>query len=83
MNTVLVQELLRFNRLLGVVRAALREMRRALRGQVLMSAELEQVFSAMIVGKVREPGEGEAGSRPLRGGWTSEKRGRRQQFMCA
>nr|XP_036848129.1 dynein heavy chain 3, axonemal [Manis javanica] len=52
MNTVLRQELIRFNRLTKVVRRSLINLGRAIKGQVLMSAELEDVFNSMLVGKV-------------------------------
>ncbi|XP_036755222.2 dynein axonemal heavy chain 3 isoform X5 [Manis pentadactyla] len=52
MNTVLRQELIRFNRLTKVVRSSLINLGRAIKGQVLMSAELEDVFNSMLVGKV-------------------------------
>lgn len=52
MNTVLRQELIRFNRLTSVVRSTLQNIRKAMKGLVVMSAELEDVFNSMIVGKV-------------------------------
>ena len=52
MNTVLVQELIRFNRLIDVVRSSLQDTRKALKGLVVMSSELEDVFDSMMVGKV-------------------------------
>ncbi|XP_068952632.1 dynein axonemal heavy chain 3 [Petaurus breviceps papuanus] len=52
MNTVLRQELIRFNRLTTVVRSSLINLGRAIKGQVLMSSELEDVFNSMLVGKV-------------------------------
>ncbi|XP_030740234.2 dynein axonemal heavy chain 3 [Echinops telfairi] len=52
MNTVLRQELIRFNRLTKVVRRSLIDLGRAIKGQVLMSSELEDVFNSMLVGKV-------------------------------
>ncbi|KAM4697749.1 dynein axonemal heavy chain 3 [Rhinophrynus dorsalis] len=52
MNTVLRQELIRFNRLTGVVRSSLINLGKAIKGQVLMSSELENVFNSMLVGKV-------------------------------
>ncbi|XP_027467991.1 dynein heavy chain 3, axonemal [Zalophus californianus] len=52
MNTVLRQELIRFNRLTKVVRGSLINLGQAIKGQVLMSSELEDVFSSMVVGKV-------------------------------
>uniref|UniRef100_A0A8C4X3E5 Dynein heavy chain n=1 Tax=Erpetoichthys calabaricus TaxID=27687 RepID=A0A8C4X3E5_ERPCA len=52
MNTVLVQELLRFNQLTSTIRGSLRDLSRALQGQALMSGELEDIFNSIIVGKV-------------------------------
>ncbi|KAK1880668.1 Dynein heavy chain 3 axonemal [Dissostichus eleginoides] len=52
MNTVLRQEIIRFNRLTLVVRVSLVNIRKALKGQIVMSAELENVFNSMMVGKL-------------------------------
>ncbi|PVD24892.1 hypothetical protein C0Q70_15382 [Pomacea canaliculata] len=62
MNTVLLQELIRFNRLTAVVRRSLLDIRKAIKGLVVMSAELEDVFDSMMVGKV--PGMWAAKSYP-------------------
>ncbi|XP_030596674.1 dynein heavy chain 3, axonemal isoform X2 [Archocentrus centrarchus] len=52
MNTVLRQEVIRFNRLTDVVRVSLVNIRKALKGQIVMSSELENIFNSMLVGKV-------------------------------
>ena len=54
MNTVLVQELVRFNRLIVVLRASLSNIKKALKGLVVMSADLEQVSVSMSNGQVPE-----------------------------
>lgn len=52
MNTVLLQEAIRYNRLLEVVRRTLVDVQDAILGKVVMSAELEQVFNYMYDGQV-------------------------------
>ncbi|XP_057653134.1 dynein axonemal heavy chain 3 [Diorhabda carinulata] len=52
MNTVLKQELIRFNRLIVVVKKSLVDMIKAVKGLVVMSRELEQTCEALVVGKV-------------------------------
>jgi dynein heavy chain len=52
MNTVLIQELVRYNRLLKVVRESLQNVLKALKGLVVMSKELEEVTISLTLGKV-------------------------------
>ncbi|KMQ95743.1 dynein heavy chain axonemal [Lasius niger] len=52
MNTVLRQELVKFNELTDVIKETLSNVRKAIRGQVLMSPELEEVYISMSIGKV-------------------------------
>jgi len=52
MNTVLLQELKRFNTLITVVRNSLVDIVKAIKGLVVMSASLEAMFESMLVGKV-------------------------------
>jgi len=47
MNTVLQQELLRYNRLISVIRGSLVNVGKAIRGEVPLSVELEQVYTSV------------------------------------
>eukprot|EP00961_Rhodomonas_salina_P063759 857225-Rhodomonas_salina.14 len=52
MNTVLAQELIRYNALIEAIRSSLSNLRKALKGLIVMSADLEQVVQALNTGKV-------------------------------
>ncbi|KAL1116324.1 hypothetical protein AAG570_005819 [Ranatra chinensis] len=52
MNTVLRQELIRFNRLISVVRQTLIDVVKAVKGLVVMSKDLEEVHTSMLIGRV-------------------------------
>lgn len=52
MNTVLRQELIKFNNLIDTIRITLVDVQKAIKGLVLMSSELEEVFFSMSVGRV-------------------------------
>lgn len=52
MNTVLVQELKRFNRLIEVISSSLSSLLRALVGEVVMSPTLEQLADAIYDGRI-------------------------------
>lgn len=52
MNTVLLQELIRFNKLLRVIRDSLQNTIRGLKGLVVLSSDLEQVSNSLLMGKV-------------------------------
>ena len=52
LNTVLKQEVIRYNRLINVVSHSLQELQRALKGLVVMSGDLEKVGEEMMVNVV-------------------------------
>jgi dynein heavy chain len=52
MNTVLVQELIRYNRLLGVVRSTLKQLGDAVQGLVVMTSQLETAAASLQSGRV-------------------------------
>ncbi|XP_012271492.1 dynein heavy chain 3, axonemal [Orussus abietinus] len=52
MNTVLRQELVRFNGLTAVLKTTLKNVQKAIKGLVLMSPELEEVFFSLNTGRV-------------------------------
>jgi dynein heavy chain, axonemal len=52
MNTVLTQELDRFNGLIKVIRGSLNDLKKAIKGEVLLSAELEAALNSLKDGTV-------------------------------
>jgi dynein heavy chain len=52
LSTVLVQEIFRFNRLNAVVRSSLENLAKAIKGLIVMSADLELVFKSLLNNQV-------------------------------
>ena len=52
MNTVLTQELIRVNRLLSVMKDRLKDLKLAIKGEVVMSEELEKIANAFYIMQV-------------------------------
>ena len=62
LSTVLSQEMARFNILLKVMAVSLSDLQRAIRGEVLLSEELDRMYMALLNNKV--PGNWEAAAYP-------------------
>lgn len=52
MNTVLIQEMQRFNKLLNEIRSSLIDVQRAVKGVIVMSPALDLQCNAMLLGKI-------------------------------
>lgn len=48
MNTVLVQEIIRYNRLLGVMKTTLLNVKKALKGLIVMSEDMEKIANSLF-----------------------------------
>ena len=52
MNTVLTQEIIRYNRLLEIMKISLENVKKALKGEVVMSEELELLSNSLYDNQV-------------------------------
>ncbi|KAG5504844.1 hypothetical protein GH5_05475 [Leishmania sp. Ghana 2012 LV757] len=55
LNTCLLQEVQRYNALLKTIRRQKAELRRAVKGEIVMSEQLEAIFNALLLGRVPPP----------------------------
>lgn len=62
LNTVLVQEMARYNKLCGVIRESLKSIAAALKGLVVMSSELEAAYKSISLNQVGELVHGDSHS---------------------
>ena len=53
-NTVLIQELARYNRLISLVRSSMQDVQKAMKGLVVLSAALEGAANDLFIGRVPE-----------------------------
>lgn len=82
MNTVLTQELIRFNSLISVIRSSLKDLKKAIKGEVLMSAQLEDALKAILDGKVPQMWKSKSypSLKPL-GGYVTDLKARLEFFQ--
>lgn len=52
MNIVLIQELIRFNNLLAIIKESIIGVKKAMNGLIIMSNALEEVLNSMLIGKI-------------------------------
>jgi dynein heavy chain, axonemal len=54
MNTVLVQELIRYNRMLAIMKISLINLKKGLKGLVVLSEDLEQMGNSLFDNAVKK-----------------------------
>lgn len=52
MNTVLLQEVIRYNNLAGIIKESLKNVKKAVKGQIIMSSDLEDVSASILQGRI-------------------------------
>ncbi|KAK2576900.1 hypothetical protein KPH14_005525 [Odynerus spinipes] len=80
LDVVLLQEIIRYNALLTKTRHSLKELQRGIRGLVLMSSDLEEIFTCMYEGRVPSLWLTAYPSLKLLGSWTRDLISRVEHF---
>jgi dynein heavy chain len=57
MNTVLIQEINRYDKLLGVIHKSLKELIKALKGEIMISKDSENIYISFLNQKIPESWE--------------------------
>jgi dynein heavy chain len=83
MNTVLVQEVIRYNRLLAVVHSSIEQLRLSIKGIIVASTELEEVANSIFMNCVPDQwaAKGYVSLKPL-AAWNTDLE-RRMHFVCS
>ncbi|CAH8839691.1 unnamed protein product [Trichobilharzia szidati] len=77
---VLLQEIQRYNRLLGLIRSQLSDLNKGIQGLVVMSSELEQIFTSIFDGHVPEQWSKTYSSMKPLGSWSRDLAARVELF---
>ncbi|KAB0795300.1 hypothetical protein PPYR_12139 [Photinus pyralis] len=81
LDVVLLQEIQRYNLLLVGIRLSLNELQKGIKGLVVMSSELEDIFVCIDEGRVPSPWLKTYPSLKLLGSWTRDLVGRVEHFL--
>ena len=49
-----MQEVLRYNRLTACIKSTIKEVRRAIKGEAVLSEDLDSIYKSLLIGKVPE-----------------------------
>ncbi|XP_048524356.1 dynein axonemal heavy chain 2 [Dendroctonus ponderosae] len=80
LDVVLLQEIQRYNNLLNLMNSSLQDLQKGIKGLVVMSAELEEIFTCMFEGRVPSAWLKAYPSLKLLGSWTRDLMARVDHF---
>jgi dynein heavy chain len=81
LNTCLLQEIQRYNVLLRKIHRQREELRRAVKGEIVMNDELDSIFQALLVGKLPPPWQSAYPSSKGLASWTRDLAERVDQMV--